>query len=168
MRAEGGLVVRRFAWIVALASLLVPLALTAPASAGGNWLDFRREDPLAGERRLDTFATLHVGQEVIAFTSLYVPNQSSQERLDRAGPFYAWLSPGDSYLVNDRLPADAIRLAPFVIRWKSSSGGRAEAHLTVPGVPSGEYVVIVCDDPCTLLGFKELRRGVGHDHADGR
>ena len=149
---------RRAAWIVAL-PVLVPLALTTPANAGGNWLDFRREDPVGGERRLDTFATLHVGQEVVAFTSLYGPNPNRRERLDRQGPFFAWLSPGDSYVGDARMPSDATRLAPFLIRWDSSKGGTAQAHLTIPSVPSGEYVVTVCNDPCTLLGFGDYVEG---------
>lgn len=139
--------------------MLVPLALTTPANAGGNWLDFRREDPVEGERRLATFATLHVGQEVVAFTSLYLPNPSRRARLDRQGPFFAWLSPGDSYLGGARMPPDATRLEPFLIRWDSSNGGKAEAHLTIPSVPSGQYVVTVCNDPCTLVGFGDYVEG---------
>ena len=83
---------RRRLWIAA-PFLLVPLLLAVPASAGGNWLDFRREDPVGSGRRLDTFATLHVGQEVEAFTSMYLPNASRREGLISQGPCYACVSP---------------------------------------------------------------------------
>ena len=37
---------------------------------------------------------MHVGQEVVAHTGIYVMNPDRMDRLETEGPFYAWLSPG--------------------------------------------------------------------------
>ena len=144
------------------ALLLATLAIAVPAhgaSAGGNWLDFRSEQPVDGKRNLGTWAVMHVGQEIVAHTGIYVMNPDRQDRLVREGPFYAWLSPGEAYLEGTRLPADAIRLAPFTIAFDGSNGVPVRARFTVPDVPSGPYEVAVCNDPCTLSGFGEYVQG---------
>lgn len=145
-----------------LTLVLATLAVVLPAqgaSAGGNWLGFRSEEPVAGKRNLGTWAIMHVGQEVVAHTGIYVMNPDRMDRLETEGPFYAWLSPGDAYLDDTNLPADAIRLAPFTIAFDGSNGVPVRAHFTVPDVPSGEYEVVVCNDPCTLSGFGEYVQG---------
>lgn len=105
---------RRVAWVVAFL-LPAPLVPAPPALAGGNWLDFRREQPVRGQRALDTFAIVHVGERVVAFTGVYVRNEDRRARLDENGPYYAWLSRGDDLFRDARLPADAVRLAPFEV-----------------------------------------------------
>jgi hypothetical protein len=142
--------------------VLTTLAVVLPAqvvSAGGNWLDFRSEEPVAGKRNLGTWAIMHVGQQVVAHTGIYVMNPDRMDRLESQGPFYAWLSPGDAYLDDTNLPADAIRLAPFAIAFDGSNGVPVKARFSVPEVPSGEYEVMVCNDPCTLSGFGEYVQG---------
>ncbi len=145
-----------------LTLVLAALAVVLPAqgaSAGGNWLGFRSEEPVAGKRNLGTWAIMHVGQEVVAHTGIYVVNPDRVVRLETEGPFYAWLSPGDAYLDGTNLPADAIRLAPFTIRFDGSHGVPVRARFAVPAVPSGEYEVMVCNDPCTYSGFGEYVQG---------
>jgi hypothetical protein len=158
--------VRRVIVVLALATLIVVLPAQG-ASAGGNWLGFR-EDPRAdtstggdgdGGGNLGTWAILHVGQQVVAYTGIYGDEIRVHERLETEGPFYAWLSPGDAYLDDTNLPADAIRLAPFAIGFDASNGMPVRARFTVPDVPSGEYEVVVCNDPCTLSGFGEYIQG---------
>ena len=142
--------------------VLTTLAVVLPAqvvSAGGNWLDFRSEEPVAGKRNIGTWAIMQVGQQVVAHTGIYVMNPDRMARLESQGPFYAWLSPGDAYLDDTNLPADAIRLAPFTIAFDGSNGVPVKARFTVPEVPSGEYEVVVCNDPCTLSGFGEYVQG---------
>jgi hypothetical protein len=150
--------VRRAILILVLATLAVVLPAQV-AGAGGNWLGFRSEEPVAGKRNLGTWAVLHVGQEVVAHTGIYGDQVRVLERLETEGPFYAWLSPGDAYLDDTNLPADAIRLAPFTIAFDGSNGVPVRARFTVPDVPSGEYEVVVCNDPCTLSGFGEYIQG---------
>jgi len=158
--------VRRTILTLVLASLAVVLPAQA-AAGGGNWLDFREApgtgEPAGGESggggNLGTWAIMHVGQEVVAHTGIYVMNPHRMDRLESEGPFYAWLSPGDSYLDGTNLPADAIRLAPFTIAFDGSNGVPVRARFTVPAVPPGEYEVMVCNDPCTLSGFGEYVQG---------
>jgi MYXO-CTERM domain-containing protein len=142
--------------------VLVTLGIVLPAQgagAGGNWLSFRTEEPVAGKRNLGTWAVLHVGQEIVAHTGIVVVTPHRMDRLESEGPFYAWLSPGGGYLDDTNLPADAIRLAPFTIAFDGSNGVPVRARFTVPDVPSGEYQVVVCNDPCTLSGFGEYIQG---------
>ncbi len=118
--------------LVVLASMLLP---ALPANAGGNWLDFRR-DPSSGKaggRGLGTWAVMAVGQRIVAHAGIYAPNPHRRERLEHEGPFYAWLSPGDSYLEGTRLPADAIRLAPFQAEftWVERRAGSSALHRPV-------------------------------------
>ena len=150
--------------------VLATLAVIVPAqsaNAGGNWLSFR-EAPGAGDSagggsaggsNLGTWAVLHVGQDVVAHTGIYVVNPDRVERLENEAPFYAWLSPGDAYLDDTNLPDDAIRLAPFTIAFDGLNGVPVRARFTVPDVPSGEYEVVVCNDPCTLSGFGTYIQG---------
>lgn len=157
---------RRLVSLALLAALFV-LVPASSAAGGGNWLGFKEEPragsrgggPGGGSRDLGTWGVLYVGQQVVAHTGIYVPNPQRRERLQQEGPFYAWLSHGDDYLDDTRLPADAIRLAPFDIEWTSSNGAPVRAHFTVPTVPSGGYSVMVCNDPCTLSGFGEFVQG---------
>jgi len=150
--------VHRTVWVLVLATLAIVLPAQG-ASAGGNWLGFRSEEPVAGKHNLGTWAVLHVGQEVVAHAGIYVVNPDRVEVLENEGPYYAWLSPGDAYLDDTNLPADAIRLAPFTIRFDGSNGVPVRARFTVPDVLSGEYEVVVCNDPCTLSGFGEYIQG---------
>ena len=149
---------RRTILTLVLATLAVVLPAHA-ASAGGNWLGFRDADPDAAKPDLGTWAVVHVGQEVVAHTGVYGMDPDLRERLENEGPFYAWLSPGDAYLDDTDLPADAIRLAPFTIALDGSFSTPVRARFTVPDVPSGEYEVVVCNDPCTLSGFSEYIQG---------
>lgn len=144
--------------VIVLAVVLLP---AVPASAGGNWLDFRRDPSVGagGGRNLGTWAVVAVGQRIVAKAGIWTtPNPHRRERLsDRT--YHAWLSPGEGFLEGTRLPADAIRLAPFRFHWTSKRSAIARARFTVPSLPSGEYEVLVCDDPCTLSGFGDYVQG---------
>jgi hypothetical protein len=146
-------------WLVVLG---VVAGLASPASAGGNWLEFREADPSGSEaqvsRGFGTWAVLPVGQDVIAATGIYVPNPHRRDRLE-ATTFYVWLSPGGGFLRGTRMPDDAVRLAPFAMHWSSPRAASVRAQFVVPDVPSGEYEVLICDDPCTLAGFGQYVQG---------
>jgi hypothetical protein len=157
--------VRRTLSLVLLATLIA-LVPALPASAGGNWLDFRK-DPRAGaaergspadDGSLGTWAVMYVGQRVVAATAVYATDPR-RRHLVNEGPYYAWLVPEGSFGGQARLPESAIRLAPFAIRWSSKRFANVRAYFTVPSVPSGKYEVIVCNEPCTLSGFGEYVQG---------
>lgn len=141
-----------------LLAVVLVLASAGPASAGGNWLDVRKDTPQGVGRSFGTWGALNVGLSVIAHTGIYVRNDRLAERL-QGETFYAWLSPGGEGYEDGRLPADAIRLAPFRIRWETDAFGSVHAPFTVPAVATGEYEILVCDDPCTLPGFGEFVQG---------
>ena len=144
--------------VIVLAVVLLP---AVPASAGGNWLDFRRDPSVGagGGRNLGTWAVIAVGQRIVARAGIWTTsNPHRRERLSDS-TYYAWLSSGEGFLEGTKLPADAIRLAPFRFHWTSNRTATARARFTVPSVPSGEYEVQVCDDPCTFSGFGDYVQG---------
>jgi len=149
-----------------LLATLIAVVPALPASAGGNWLDFR-EDPRTGaaghgpgadDGSLGTWAVMYVGQRVVAATGVYATDPR-RRHLENSGPFYAWLVPEGSFRGQARLPESAIRLAPFAIRWSSKRFANVRAYFTAPSVPSGKYEVIVCNEPCTFSGFGEYVQG---------
>jgi hypothetical protein len=144
--------------LLPLLTVVLVLGSAGPASAGGNWLEFRRDTPSGPGPRFGPWSGLNVGMAVIAHTSIYVRNDNIVDRL-RNDTFYAWLSRGDRF--HRQIPDDAIRLAPFRIRWETDEFATVHAAFTVPAVPSGEYEVLVCNDPCTLFGFGEFVQGWG-------
>jgi hypothetical protein len=147
---------RRF--LPPLLAVVLVLASAGPASAGGNWLDFRRDTPEGPGRNFGNWGGLNVGLAVIAHTSIYVRNDHLVDRLSNR-TYYAWLSPGGQGYEHGGLPDDAVRLPAFRIRWETEAYGTVHAPFTVPAVPPGEYEVLVCDDPCTLPGFGEFVQG---------
>jgi hypothetical protein len=78
-----------------------------------------------------------------------------QAILDR-GPFYVYVVPERGWIVEGRpLPAGAIRVGTASVE---PEGGRAFAirvSFTVPDVPGAYYHVQLCNDPCTVAGFRE-------------
>jgi hypothetical protein len=140
------------------------VVLAAPVGAGGNWLSYREppSDRVGGGpdggRNLGTWAIVGVGQEIVAYTGIYVPNERRLARyLDRT--YYAWLTP-ERERFGRPLPAGAIRLAPFVVApFASGNGATVRARFVVPEVPPGRYEVLICDDPCREQGFNEYVQG---------
>jgi ElaB/YqjD/DUF883 family membrane-anchored ribosome-binding protein len=132
--------VRAFALVLGLAaSLIGPLANSA--RAGGNWLQFRDQ--------------LVVGAKVTA-TNRYF------DRSDVADPpYFAYLLRGPvGYPVPLRMHRDARVLGQVRVRWPGPHTGwtgsmannpKLLATFTVPEVRPGNYVVSICNRPCTDL-----------------
>jgi hypothetical protein len=131
-----------------LATILV-LAMLWPtqASAGGyDALHFRRDHYLVGE--------------VAATTDVFLAGE-----LEDAGPldgraYYAYLLPqsatqsGFGMIDAPTIPEGSILLgalqvsAPFEPKGYSGTYARASLTFTVPDVPTGDYAIGFCDDPC--------------------
>jgi len=90
---------------------------------------------------------------------VYIPERK-REILDR-GPFYAYLVPGNGRpIVEGRpLPAGTIRLGTFDIEPARNDEIELSVAFTIPDVPSGSYGVQLCNDPCTVAGFREPQTG---------
>ncbi len=155
------MVSRRIA--AAAVTVVATLTLATPASAGGNWLDFKEQPGRGasgdGGRSLGTWAVLHAGQRVVASSGGLWLRVAELDRLLAGGPYYAWLVPEPGFAEGDPWPSAAVRLAPFELSSRGERTATTRAGFTVPLVPSGTYQVLVCDDPCTVLGFGDFVEG---------
>lgn len=142
----------RRAFVPILVFVSATALLAAPATAGGNWLDFRKD---GGPGRSGAWGVINVGEAVVARTTVWVHGAEFRRQLEDH-TFYAWLAPESEDLFEEpRLPVGSIRLAPFQLRWASERVVVVKARFTVPQVPSDDYELLVCDDPCTFPGFGE-------------
>jgi hypothetical protein len=134
----------RALWIVAGCGLFsVGLTIAAPAAVadGGAYIDLNRTHYLPG-------------QTAVAETYVTVPG-SKQELLQR-GPFYAFLVTGRAWPQEGRaIPDDAIRLGTFDVEHDRGTTFALTARLPIPDVAGAFYGLAVCNDPCTVSGFRE-------------
>lgn len=141
MRALRWIAVTVFVW-----------ALVAPATAnanGGAFIDFRGGG--SGSHHL-------IGDPVTGVTYVAVP-KDKQDLFER-GPFYAFLLREGAFLTEGRpIPADAIRLGTFTFAKTRDGSFALRTSFTVPSVPGGFYSVQLCNDPCTISGFRESLSG---------
>lgn len=94
------------------------------------------------------------GQTAVARTYVTVP-RPKQELLER-GPFSAFLVTGAAWPQEDRpLPDDVIRLGTFSIEPDHGATFQLTARLSIPDVPGDFYPIAVCNEPCTVAGFRE-------------
>lgn len=139
--------------IVTVAGLVAAMPVGG-ARAGGNWLDIRREGG-----RWGTWSGPFVpGTSLEVRATLYTPG-SRAGRLRTSGPYFAWIAPQSGRVDVNGLPAGAIRLSAFELRWTSSRFAVARASFLLPALPSGRYTIEVCNDLCRLSGFGEFVQG---------
>jgi hypothetical protein len=76
------------------------------------------------------------------------------------GPFYLFLLPEGVFLEEDRsIPASAMRIGTFTIEKEGRNYYELTASFTAPAIDSAYYSLSVCNDPCTLSGFREPLTG---------
>ena len=116
-----------------------PVAVRAD---GGAYMEFDRTHYLPGET-----ATAE------AYVYLL---QRQQGRLDR-GPFYAYLVTTNRSFpqVGKPIPDGAIRVGTFQVEQSRPKWFELKVSFTVPDVAGDGYSVAMCNDPCTVQGFKE-------------
>jgi hypothetical protein len=90
---------------------------------------------------------------------VYVQSEHAIGRLRSSGPYYAWIARSGGRVDVQGIPADSVRLSAFVLRWTSRNFAVAHASFVMPALPSGDYTIEVCNDPCTLSGFGDFVQG---------
>jgi hypothetical protein len=131
--------IRGFAMAVVIAAVLIP-APSARAD-GGAYVDLDRTHYLPGDSAVG-----------VAYVS--VP-RSAQARLDR-GPFYAFVVPkGSSVSEGKPIPDGVIRVGTFSIERSRGASFELRVSFTVPDLPGDFYSIALCNDPCTVSGFRE-------------
>ncbi len=130
------------------------------AIAGGNWLDIRPDDGVRGGQWQTFPGPFLPGTALEVRARPYVQSERAADRLRTSGPYYAWIAPEGGRVDDKRIQAGANRLSVFSIHWPSgSSSPVARTSFVLPALPSGDYTIEVCNDPCTLSGFGDFVQG---------
>ena len=135
----------RMRYVLAVAITVGAVMVMDPVAAradGGAYMEFDRTHYLPGD-----VATAE------AYVYLLKPQQG---RLDR-GPFYAYLVTTNRSFPQEGkpIPAGAIRLGTFQVEESRPKWFDLTVSFTVPDVAGDGYTVALCNDPCTVQGFKE-------------
>ena len=135
----------RIRHVLAVAITVGAVMVMNPVAAradGGAYMEFDRTHYLPGD-----VATAE------AYVYLLKPQQG---RLDR-GPFYAYLVTTNRSFpqIGKPIPAGAIRLGTFQVEESRPKWFDLTVSFTVPDVAGDGYTVALCNDPCTVQGFKE-------------
>jgi len=100
---------------------------------------------------------------------IYVPEEK-QFLIDR-GPFYALLVPGGPAIQEGRpLPEGVVRLGEVEFEPYRKTEFELHISFTMPDVEGAYYTVAICNDPCTISGFREPLNGpisVVHTEREG-
>jgi hypothetical protein len=129
----------------ATAVAFVVVATLAPASPaiadGGAYIEMDRTHYLVGSRA-----------EGVAYVSIPEPRQA----LLRRGPFNVYVAPENAPITEGRpIPDGAIRVGTASIVPEGGRTFEIGVSFTVPDVAGAYYYVQVCNDPCTIAGFRE-------------
>jgi hypothetical protein len=148
MNAEEEVAMRRLCVLVVLVVLALAGVLawgTTPAGAdGGAFIEFDQTYYLPGDTAVATAYVL-------------IP-KTKQPILDR-GPFYAFAVPkGAALQEGHSIPDSAVRLGAFTIH-TGKQDTRLDVTFAMPELAGGNYTVEVCNDPCTVSGFREPLTG---------
>jgi hypothetical protein len=97
------------------------------------------------------------GDQAVATTYVAIPKNKTSW-LAR-GPFYAYvLDDGSSLHAGSPVPTTAARVATFTVKHENGSY-EFEARFTVPALTPGWHTLNLCNDPCTITGFRESLTG---------
>ncbi|MGH2640343.1 MAG: hypothetical protein ACRDGO_01445 [Actinomycetota bacterium] len=130
-----------------LTTMIGAMVLISPPGAvanGGAYLEFDRTYYVAGD-------------EGHAVTYVSIPPR--KEHLLEEGPFYVFALPqGAAVEEGSALPMGAVRLGTVSVMEEDGSY-EFEMAFTVPDLDPGWYEIGVCNDPCTISGFRESLSG---------
>ena len=145
VKAEEEVAMRRLRVLVVLAVTGSVVWGTMPAGAdGGAFIEFDR--------------TYYIpGQTAVASAYVLIP-QKKQSILDR-GPFFAFAVPRGSALQEGQpIPEGAVKLGMMTIHMRKNDT-RLDVTFVMPELPGGNYTVQICNDPCTISGFRDPLTG---------
>jgi hypothetical protein len=132
-----------FLAVVTITTVLMGSGQAASAN-GGAYLELDRAHYLPGEQGT-------------AVTYVTVPER--RESIFDLGPFYLFALPEGMSLREDRpIPEAAVRIGTFAIE-EEKHQYELTAAFTVPQLASRSYSLEVCNDPCTVSGFREALGG---------
>jgi hypothetical protein len=130
------------------AAMLVGATLGGPSMAwadGGAYLDLDRTHYLPGQT---------------AHAEGYVSVPRAKQRLFERGPFYLYLTPERTSLSESRpIPEGAIPVGTISIDRERGTTFELHASFVVPRLDGESYGLGVCNDPCTISGFREPLTG---------
>lgn len=132
-----------FLAVTTITAVLMGSGQTAAAN-GGAYLELDRAHYLPGEQGT-------------AVTYVTVPER--RESIFDLGPFYLYAMPDGTFLREDRpIPEGAVRIGTFAVE-EERHQYELTAGFTVPELASQSYSLEVCNDPCTVSGFREALSG---------
>jgi hypothetical protein len=128
--------------VIAVGMLAWPVE--AASANGGAYLELDRAHYLPGEQGT-------------AVTYVTVPER--KESIFDLGPFYLFALPMGMSLREDQpIPAAAVRIGTFAVE-EEKHQYELTARFTVPELDGDFYSLEVCNDPCTVSGFREALGG---------
>ena len=98
-----------------------------------------------------------VGDEGVATGAVYLP--IARRGILERGPFYLFVVPRGTLREGRPIPDGAIRLGTFTIEPAEDGYVELRAPFVAPDLASGFYSVEVCNDPCTIAGFRDALVG---------
>jgi hypothetical protein len=137
---------RRRRWIGA--AMLAGATLGGPSVAwadGGAYLDLDRTHYLPGQ---------------IAHAEGYVSVPRAKQHLFQRGPFYLYVTQQRTPLIEGRpIPERAVRVGTVSIDRQRGKAFELSASFVVPQLEGQSYALGVCNEPCTISGFREPLTG---------
>jgi hypothetical protein len=132
----------------AVGGAIVALVLWVPTAAradGGAYFELNHTYYLTGDT-------------AVAEAYVSIP-KADRAILDR-GPFFLYLLPRNMYPgAKPGIPDGSIRLGTVDVEQDGREIFELKLRFTVPQTPSGVHFLAVCNDPCTVAGFKEPLTG---------
>jgi hypothetical protein len=137
---------RRRRWIGA--AMLVGATLGGHSVAwadGGAYLDLDRTHYLPGQ---------------VAHAEGYVSVPRAKQHLFQRGPFYLYVTQERTPLIERRpIPERAVRVGTVSIDRQRGKAFELSASFVVPQLDGESYALGVCNEPCTISGFREPLTG---------
>lgn len=138
MRARRGVVVG----MVVGAIVAVPLQAEAD---GGAYIEFDETHYLPGSTAVGTG---------------YVAIPQNRQDLLELGPFIVYVVPPNARIEEHRpLPGGVIQVGTATIEREDGTAFEIRMTFTVPDLPGEYYSVQICNEPCTVAGFRETLTG---------